>query len=30
MADASFDAVTISFGPLHLPRPQDALAEVRG
>ena len=28
MPDASFDAVTIGFGLLHLPRPQDALAEV--
>lgn len=27
MPDASFDAVTIGFGLLHLPRPQDALAE---
>ena len=28
MPDASFDAVTIGFGLLHLPRPQLALAEV--
>ncbi len=28
MPDASFDAVTIGFGLLHLPRPHLALAEV--